>query len=452
MSFSRCIRFVGVHFFAFGLLLVFPAGCQRTLIATPYAMYGDTGRETFDRTPEALRTPEIPVIFVTDRLEAKSDEPDPRGVWYGYGRDLWMSYGVARVGLGKNVQWATLVDDSTRAARSRSYTPKVVQVEPKGRFGNALLFYEAAEGRLRVRADAIETHERELEGFNALLSEWLGRTHRKEVVVFVHGFNNRFEHGILRLAEAWHMAGRIGVPIVYTWPAGSGGIKGYAYDRESGEFTVVHLKLLLAALAVHPAVEKVHLVAHSRGTDVAVTALRELHAEIRGATRNSMLGSRFGKPDADPMTTYEALRLSTLVLAAPDMDLDVFAQRFFGENLFRAAERIVIYFSDKDEAIGLADWLFKSRRRIGAMRIEDFKPESLALFGATPSIELIECGVTGVNSHSYLVEHPAALSDLIVLLRTGAPAGSAERPLTRPVKGIWGMDNSYLKPAEPGAE
>ncbi|MHC4102689.1 MAG: alpha/beta hydrolase [Planctomycetota bacterium] len=75
---------------------------------------------------------------------------------------------------------------------------------------------------------------------------------------------------------------REGVAIAYTWPAGLPGLlQGYNYDRESSEFTVFHLKQLVRALVSMSEVEGISLLAHSRGTDGAITALRELVIEAR---------------------------------------------------------------------------------------------------------------------------------------------------------------------------
>jgi esterase/lipase superfamily enzyme len=357
-----------------------------------------------------------------------------------------MTFGLATVSVGQGADWDTLVADSTRADRSRSYPLRVSRVEPMGVFGDTLGTLEAHEGRIRLKADAAALFAQQFEAFDQYLEERLARADRREVLVFVHGFNNRLEDAAIRMAQAWHLGGRSGVPIVYTWPAGSGGLKGYAYDRESGEFTIVHLKLLLWALARHPGVEKVHLLSHSRGTDVATTALRELHNEIRGAQHTSLVGAALGAPQAEPRETYEILKLETLVLAAPDMDIDVFVQRFFAENLLRGARRVVVYASEKDQALGLADWLFRSRRRLGALRLTDLRPEGRALLAHTSALELIDCSVTGGSSHAYMAEHPAALSDLLVLLREGAPAGDPRRPLRRAEEAVWLLDNSYLRP------
>ena len=103
------------------------------------------------------------------------------------------------------------------------------------------------------------------------------------------------------MAQLWHFMGRVGVPVVYTWPAGHPGLlRGYQYDRESGEFTVFHLRQALELLADCPDVEKIHIIAHSRGTDIAMSALRELHIGARAAG----------------LDTRERYKLGTVVLAA----------------------------------------------------------------------------------------------------------------------------------------
>ena len=99
-----------------------------------------------------------------------------------------------------------------------------------------------------------------------------------------YGYNNTFEDGTFVIAELWHFLGRQGVPILYTWPAGFFcRLRGYNHDRESGEFTVFHLKQFLRIVASTPGLEQLHLVAHSRGTDVLTTALRELFIETWAA-------------------------------------------------------------------------------------------------------------------------------------------------------------------------
>jgi esterase/lipase superfamily enzyme len=427
------------------------AGCGgQPLVHTPYLMYGESGAKVYESVHPGLRTPDIPVIYVTDRL---ADRVGPNGPEYGYNRSRRVTYGVATVSLTPEPTWEQLVADSTSAKRSADYRLRVTSVEERGGIEPVIRYLEARGGRLARKPGALDAFSEDVAPFDALLDDWLARTPRKAVVLFVHGFNNTFEDAVIRLAQAWHFGGRQGVPIVYTWPAGSGGLlRGYTYDRESGEFTIVHLKLLLRTLALHEGVEKIHIISHSRGTDVVTTALREVNAEIRGLLRVStavplcMPGEKPVEMEQAPLP-WTILKIETLVLAAPDLDLDVFSERFFGENLMGIANRVVVYFSAEDEALGLANWLFRSQRRLGALRLEDVPEESRRLLSQLTSLEAINCRVSGFTTHAYAFRHPAALSDLLLVLREGkAPGAENGRPLAQPVQGIWELDNDYLKP------
>lgn len=433
-----------------GVAVLLLAACQETMIATPYVMYGEAGRREFANVPEQLRQTDIPVLYVTDRVADRVGENGPE---YGYKRNPGMEFGVATVRLGEDVEWDQLVADSTSARRSRTYVPKVVKVEKTGGFKAMPQRIDALDGRARLKPGSYPEILAEQAQLFQLISRWSAYHHSDEALVFIHGFNNTFDDAAKRLAQAWHVGGRQGIPIVYTWPAGSGGIKGYAYDRESGEFTNVHLKTFLMHLAKCPRIKKIHIVSHSRGTDVAVTALRELHSEVRGLERMSFLVAdevMTRNSEFIPTPTYEHLKVETLVLAAPDLDMEVFAQRFFGENAIQAARRVVVYFSAEDSALSLSDWLFRSKRRLGALHLDDIPPQFRHLFAQITALQLINCKVTGGSTHAYVMQHPAALSDLLLVLKGDAPPGAEHgRPLTQPFEGVWEMGNDYLRPGAP---
>ena len=144
------------------------------------------------------------------------------------------------------------------------------------------------------RAARIDDPSADYEGFprrrliaraslNALIDEQLELTNRKEVIIYIHGYNNTFNDAITTIANLWHFMGRQDVPIAYKWPAGSGGLTGYTSDSESGEFTIFHLKMFLEDLAANPNVERISILAHSRGTDVTISAIRELGIAARAA-------------------------------------------------------------------------------------------------------------------------------------------------------------------------
>lgn len=414
-------------------LFVASTGCdsKTRLIATPTLMAGEPGRTTLAAVPAALQTPEMQILYAADRdIVSKG----LFGVQYGSGRAGHLAVGTATVSFDPEMNWDDLVAIST-AEKRRGDSPamKCTSVVEFGRLAVSLQQMEVEDGRYVVP----ESQRRELDEarlkLHSQIRERLALTPRKDVYVFVHGFNNTFDDAVFRLAMMWHMAGRPGVPIAYTWPAGRGGLTGYAYDRESGEFTVFHLKLFLKALAACPDVQRIHLIAHSRGTDVACTALRELNIEIR----------------AKDLRTQEQLKLANLVLAAPDMDGHVFEQRFAIEDLHLAAARTTVYLSRADLALALSRWLFGGGTRVGNLTPDEFSADARRKLSQLKSFYLIDCKVSGFSgSHDYAFAHPAVVSDLILLLRDNRnPGADSGRPLAAPHEGIWEIHNDYLKPA-----
>jgi len=427
--------------------------CKREMVTPPYVMDGDAGREVFARVDPAFQSSEMPVLFVTDRAIDKTTAAGPQ---YGFGRSRTLDYGVATVSIDQAPSWDELVANSTTVRNHRPQTITVSSVEKLGEFAPLMSRLGVSNGVIDLRPGAVDEIHAERQEFAAALDRWLEHTPRKEAFVYVHGFANTFDDAVTRLAESWHYGGRQAVPIAFTWPAGSGGLTGYAYDRESGEFAVLHLKLLLMALAENPRIERVHIISHSRGTDVASTALRELHMEVRAATGRGAVGMLSSRPIlrmtpeqiAAAPTTAEYLKIRTLVLAAPDLNIDVFSQRFMSEGAIRAAERTIVYFSQDDGALAAAQWLFSGGNRVGDLSIDSFTPQQLEFLASVPSFEAITCETKGYSSHSYMFMHPSAFSDLLLVLRDQAtPGPDGARPLEQPKPGLWLLRNDYLKPA-----
>jgi esterase/lipase superfamily enzyme len=255
------------------------------------------------------------------------------------------------------------------------------------------------------------------------------------VVIFVHGYNNGFADAAFTLAELWHFLGRETVPLLYTWPAGHGGPTGYAYDRESGEFTVYHLKGLLRVLAAEPEIERVHIVAHSRGTDVATSALRELFIESRAAGR-------------DARTEY---RIANLVLAAPDLDVEVIGQRLVAEEMDGMVGRVTVYTSAGDKALAAARNLFGSALRLGAVSGGDIPEGGRAQLLKVNNLAFVETrGRTGFLGHGYFHSHEGASSDVVLVIRYDrAPGAEHGRPLEPVDTRFWSLDDAYPGGAPP---
>ncbi len=405
------------------LALAVLGGCQTKLMPAPN-LYVYSDENPWAELPPELQTTTVDLLYVTDREPI--ERPDD-SVRYGYGRSWSLAYGSVDVEIGKNATWEELVAASRTHKRKGSWPLRVSSINEMGRFPAAPLPLIERDGEVIVDPDA-KAKGGEVQG--RLVEEVrrrLALTPTKEVFIYVHGFNNTFEYAASVFTELWHFAGRQGVPILYSWPAASPGIlRGYTRDRESGEFTVHHLKRTIEELAKAPEIEKINVISHSRGTDVATTALRELLIRARAA-------------GLDPRQEY---KIRSVVLASPDLDFDVISQRFAAVRFFEIAEQLTIYVSKHDDAIGLAAWLFASRERLGQIRPEDYDPYARAYMAHTAGVtDVVDARVkTSGLGHNYYHSNPAVSSDLILAVWGDAAAGSPQRPLTEIIPGYWAID------------
>ncbi len=249
------------------LLLLLPACTgQRLLMPTPNT-HLDQGHDLYADLAPPLKTTEVRRFYITDRTPEQDEDGNLR---YGYGRSESMGFGTAVVDIGGETTWEELREASQTAQRLEPVELELREVKELVRSLPTPLPYALIDGKLVEKTDLVAQREQAIETFRQVMVRQLELTPRKEVFLFVHGYHNTFDAAAFALAEVWHFLGRIGVPLVYTWPAGYPGLFGYTYDRESSEFTVYHLRRAIELISNFPEVEKNHLIAHSRGTDVAI--------------------------------------------------------------------------------------------------------------------------------------------------------------------------------------
>jgi esterase/lipase superfamily enzyme len=415
-------------------LVLILAGCAgpRVMMRTPN-VHLDPERDFYAGIDRELKTTEVPLFYVTDRVP----ERDGKGrLQYGYERSASLAFGSAVVDLGVDITWEELLEASRALRRLKPVKLELREVTEIARGPNIPLPFREVDGRIVEEPGLAAQRAESKQAFRRVLVRQLELTPRKEVFVFVHGYHNSFEDASFAMAELWHFLGRIGVPIVYTWPAGHPGLFGYTYDRESSEFTIYHLRSFLGLLASYPEVEKIHLIAHSRGTDVAVAAVRELTIAARAA-------------GLDPRKEY---KIRNLVLAAPDLDVQVATQRIVGDKIPLSVHRFTIYSSPEDKAIGYASRLFASPRgRLGTFGQEqltgdvkaamEYSNANLGLVHFEPAADAL---FTGENyGHSYFRDAPTVASDLVLMLRDDLDPGTPGRPLTPLGHHFWGVPPGY---------
>lgn len=408
------------------IVVLFAGGCARELMPTPNVC-ADPSRNLFEDVPAQYRSNRAPVLYATDRTTVQNKN---KSLEYDVDRSQSLAFGVCTVRIGKDLSWEDLAKESRTQRRGRPLPVSVEQIDEKGRYPDAVRFH-VVDGNI-VTDEAVLRREKEAdEMLRTMVSEHLASVPVKEAYVFVHGVGNTFDYAAGTIAELWHFMGRPGIPVLYSWPAGydEGIIQSYTRDRESGEFTIFHLKQFLRALASCPDLHKIHLIGHSRGTDILATALRELHIECTAAGRQ----------------TRSHLKLGILVLAAADMDVEVVTQRIAAEGVQLVADNVTVYMSEKDLAMKLADFLFGSLRRLGQLRGTDLTPDQQRKLAGMTFLQFIDAKVSsGFIGHSYFYQNPAVSSDLILLLRDHRKPGAEHgRPMKKRADGFWEIRDGY---------
>lgn len=178
--------------------------------------------------------------------------------------------------------------------------------------------------------------------FRRDLSQALARTPAddREVIVYVHGFNNTFAEGVLRIAQLDHDIELPGVAVHYSWPS-SGNPLGYAYDRDSALFARDGLEQLIGEIR-RAGPRRITLVAHSMGALLTMETLRQMAI-------------------ARPGTVHR--QIDAVVLLSPDIDIDLF--RAQAHRIGTLPPEFVIFTSERDRALALSARLTGQRERLG---------------------------------------------------------------------------------------
>jgi esterase/lipase superfamily enzyme len=415
------------------------AGCATTypMMPTPMLYTGAQARPLFTSAPAEVRTPPLDVLFITDRAPAKGgDEPDP----YTADRSRSMAFGSTTVLFGEGLTWNTLVRQSLMSPRTPPLDLALGPTKELGRFPRIPYEVAVTEGGLARTTSVVDAHQTAVRGLQAEVARRLASSPRKEVVLYVHGVANTFRDAALTMGELCHFLGREFVCGIFTWPAGGkrGVLFGYEVDYESSVFAAEHLRKTIRAIAGTPGLERIHLIAHSRGTDVLVTAASDLNFEAY--TQKSNFTQRF--------------KVGNVVLMAPDLDPDVATAKLFKalsdpDVPFGAAPnpnmvleltpgfRITVYVSPNDRALATSAWLF-GMVRLGRLDESMLTPAQIEQARTIGILDVIQVqGKTDLFGHSYFTSNPNASSDLIALLRYGLRPNEPGRPLEEVGKPFW---------------
>lgn len=322
--------------------------------------------------PAAVAPPEgewdiVPVYYGTDRAEKKIGER----LDYGSNRGRRLELGRALVTIPKIHKQPQI---------ERPWAISVFNITLYEEDEDPNRHFTMQEIRALSEAD-----------FLALVRERLAKSKRYKdhAFIFVHGYNTTFDYAIYRTAQIAYDLKFDGAPFAYSWPSG-GGIASYTYDRESSGQAEPYLREFMEMVITKTGAKSVSVIAHSMGNQPTLQVLRELHRS---------------KPDD--------VRISQVILAAPDVDRDNF------ENIARGlkglAKGVTLYAAGNDRALSVSRSFYGGIPRAGDVPLTG----PLVL----PGIDTIDVTAASMDSlglnHSGYAENNALLDDIAALIETG---------------------------------
>jgi esterase/lipase superfamily enzyme len=222
-----------------------------------------------------------------------------------------------------------------------------------------------------LRADRMDLAEAKA-NFDARIK----RTPGRRVLIFVHGFNTRFEEAVYRFAQIVHDA-RVNVaPVLFTWPSG-GNVTDYVYDRDSAVYSRDALEAVLQALVRDPNVDSISILAHSMGNYLAVEALRQMAIRDRGLSP----------------------KIRDVMMASPDIDVDVFRRQIAEIDAGPRPAQFTLFISRDDRALGLSSFLARDSTRLGALDPNKEPYRSMLEQGRVQVIDLTSIASNDFTNH-----------------------------------------------------
>lgn len=248
-------------------------------------------------------------VFVATTRRASTDQPR---IVYGGDRSPNVAYASVDITVPK-------IHETGKIERAKGRAPS----DPAKHFtARSVSFYkEPRQFENAVNADVV-------------------RHDGQRILVFVHGFNNGFDDGVYRITQIVNDTGYVGTPVLFSW-ASAAKTTGYLYDKESANAARDDLEATLRMLARSKA-KSIDIIAHSMGTWVTMETLRQL-----AIVGDRDLGGKLGN----------------VILASPDIDVDVFKKQM--QRYGKPDKPFVILLSDDDRALQLSTFISGDKPRVG---------------------------------------------------------------------------------------
>jgi esterase/lipase superfamily enzyme len=228
------------------------------------------------------------------------------------------------------------------------------------------------------------------------------------ILVFIHGYNVRFADAARRAGQLSYDLGFAGPTVLFSWPS-RGGVVDYTVDEQAAEWSIPDMKDVLASLATVAPGVPVYVIAHSMGNRVLTRGFKALLDEDLNKRR--------------------AFR--QIVLAAPDIDADVF-RREIGPAILGKGPRVTLYASSNDKALAASRNLHGGYKRLGE------SGDGIVVMRDLDTVDASNVS-TEFLGHSYFGDSSTVMSDLIYVIQKSLPPQERTRFALEPVRAAIGQ-------------
>lgn len=354
------------------------------------------------------------LFYATDRMPSG---PEDRQAFYSNERGHLLRAGIAKVQIDPPVStWDDLRRITLAGERQANYTLSVSEARETGVMPFSIAEY-ISNSPSQKEMDAAGRQ------FARMIDAQLAGSSRKDVFIYVHGYNVDFDYSTLVSKELQHYLGYQGAFISYNWTATPNRLA-YFRDQESAQASRRNLRSLIEYLSQNTGARRIHLIGYSAGSRLAFETAYQIALQP--------------EPRA---------RLGRLILISSDLDRSVFLQAI-KDNLLDAVSSVTLYQSQTDSALALSRFVF-GRERLGqtadGAAVSPVIQAKLSDLEKLQIIDVTDAEEAGAgNGHWYFQSSPWASSDLFLSLLTDR--SPAERGLVRlPGEAVWRFPSNYLE-------
>ncbi len=408
----------GVLFACLGLVLVslLLGGCAKKVKSAPVP--AGTGEEQAPAGTPEEKQPAVEKILKPAELygeevpsryfesvyygaSGRIDVKDPRNVVYTSVRSKEISLGVCHLKIKKSTvfdivgrelgrllrgAWSRLPDDSV------GHEFQITEAIPYSKEQ----FFESVNEELGLYA--------------------LDENNEKNMLLFIHGFNNSFEEAVERTGCIASYADFKGVAVAYVWPSKENFLL-YFKDRAVADWSAFMLQLFIVDYLLKSDAKYISVIAHSMGGEVFVKAYCGLIDQAK----------------SDKKLMSQMKKIKRIILASPDIDYITFLD-FYLKKMRTLSPDIYLYFSQTDSALKLSQGL-QGTERLGSSLV--------------CNKEIVCTDTSSVNSdffnHATIASSKTVLEDLMCIFNEKCSRNQQKYLESRPCGG--GLSYWRLNPA-----